>query len=324
MSIAGREKTENGTFDFPYMKPPTKTTWETIKTALWNPDTKEVFGRTGKNWAQLLLFYTIFYAILAAFFAICMKGLLATLNDKSPRWTLDSSIIGTNPGIGFRPISNQTEEGSLIWFDSKNNTSIQKWVKLLDQFFDAYKKKVEVNKQNQVNCDFDRPPQNGQVCTVDLDSFGPCSPTNEYGYNSSSPCVFLKLNKIYGWQPEYYSDPDNLPDDMPSDLVEYIKNNANSKEKLKQVWISCYGEFPADKENIFTFEYYPTRGFPSYFYPYTNEPGYLSPLIAVKLNNPKPNVLINIECRAWAKNINYRSSNLQREGSIHFELMRDV
>lgn len=34
-------------------------------------------------------------------------------------------------------------------------------------------------------------------------------------------------------------------------------------------------------------------------------------------------VLINVECRAWAKNINYRRHNTLREGSVHFELMID-
>lgn len=33
--------------------------------------------------------------------------------------------------------------------------------------------------------------------------------------------------------------------------------------------------------------------------------------------------LINVECRAWAKNIIYKRSLQNREGSVHFELMID-
>lgn len=33
--------------------------------------------------------------------------------------------------------------------------------------------------------------------------------------------------------------------------------------------------------------------------------------------------LINVECRAWAKNIFYKRSLQNREGSVHFELMID-
>lgn len=114
--------------------------------------------------------------------------------------------------------------------------------------------------------------------------------------------------------------------------------------KRNQIWVSCEGENPADRETIGSnLTYYPTRGFPYYYYPYTNIDGYLSPLVAVQVMHPKgwfsnnhnykkkinelffiENILINIECRAWAKNIMYRGGNQQREGSVHLELMVDT
>lgn len=33
--------------------------------------------------------------------------------------------------------------------------------------------------------------------------------------------------------------------------------------------------------------------------------------------------MVNIECRAWAKNINYKGGDRQREGSVRFEIMKD-
>lgn len=86
---------------------------------------------------QILLFYTIFYIVLAALFAICMKGLLMTINDQSPKWILGESIIGTNPGLGFRPISDEVEQGSLIWYDASNQTQINYWTGILDRFMDG-------------------------------------------------------------------------------------------------------------------------------------------------------------------------------------------
>lgn len=94
---------------------------------------------------QLLIFYTIFYIVLAALFAICMQGLFATLDDKEPKWILDRSLIGTNPGMGFRPISNNTEEGSLIWYNMKNSTTMDKWIKLMNKFIDAGKNKSKMS-----------------------------------------------------------------------------------------------------------------------------------------------------------------------------------
>ncbi|GJQ69825.1 hypothetical protein Trydic_g22377, partial [Trypoxylus dichotomus] len=273
---------------------------------------------------QLLVFYTIFYAVLAALFAICMQGLFASLDDKTPTWILDRSLIGTNPGMGFRPISNNTDEGSLIWFNSKNATTVQKWVNLLNVFLNDYT--VE-NRRNRVPCDFGKPPPQGKACEVEMEDFGDCSPLNNFGYNTSSPCVYLKLNRIYGWEPEYYNDTNNLPTDMPSDLVAEIKaEHSHDPARANQIWVSCTGEHSVDQEhvNASRFEYFPTRGFPGYYYPFTNVDGYLSPLIAVRVRDFSPNMIISIECRAWAKNIRYHGGYRDREGSIHFEIMRDV
>lgn len=85
---------------------------------------------------QLLLFYSIFYAVLAALFSICMQGLFATLNDGAPTRQLDDSRIGTNPGLGFRPISEDTKRGSLIWYDAKNSDQVNYWTNLLTSFLE--------------------------------------------------------------------------------------------------------------------------------------------------------------------------------------------
>nr|CAD7447329.1 unnamed protein product [Timema bartmani] len=131
------------------------------------------------------------------------------------------------------------------------------------------------------------------------------------------------LSEIYNWIPEFYNDTDRLPDKMPADLKQYIhelKMN-NQTAMLNTVWVSCEGENPADKENLGGIKYYPTRGFPGYFYPYENSEGYLSPIIAINFERPTTGILINIECRAWARNIQH--DRHERVGMVHFELMID-
>lgn len=56
---------------------------------------------------------------------------------------------------------------------------------------------------------------------------------------------------------------------------------------MDQIWLSCRGENPADRENIGPIKYIPGQGFPGYYYPYTNLDGYLSPLIAIHLLRPQ-------------------------------------
>lgn len=76
--------------------------------------------------------------------------------------------------------------------------------------------------QNIYNCDFNSPPPPGQVCDVDIKAFSPCTQENHYSFHKSSPCIFLKLNKIFDWIPAYYNDTTQLPGNMPKELKEYI------------------------------------------------------------------------------------------------------
>ncbi|KAL1123882.1 hypothetical protein AAG570_001652 [Ranatra chinensis] len=253
-----------------------------------------------------------------------MKGLMSTISEQHPRYQLDESLIGTNPGMGFRPMPPNIEEGSVIWFVPSNESNIKYWINSIDEFLAEYTddQKVKGNGLNRQICDYDKPPAEGKVCTVDLNSkaWGPCTKKNRYGYSSSSPCVFLKLNRIYGWEPEYYNETKTIPEDMPDALKDYIKKHP---KKLNTIWVSCHGEGPTDNEYVGPIEYYPQPGFPGYFYPYINTEGYLSPLVAVNFKRPLLNRLINIECRVWAKNVYYRKSTRDREGSVHFELLID-
>lgn len=129
------------------------------------------------------------------------------------------------------------------------------------------------------------------MCNLDISKFKACTHEHGYGYNNSAPCIFLKLNRIFGWVPDYYNDPEDLPTEMPASLKDYIKG-LNASER-NQVWISCQGEDGSDKELLSEADYFPTRGFPSYYYPYTNLKGYVSPLVAVKFLRPKSEFFLN-------------------------------
>lgn len=48
--------------------------------------------------AKIVLFYIIFYAALVGFFAAMLVVFYQTLDTRVPKWQLDSSLIGSNPG----------------------------------------------------------------------------------------------------------------------------------------------------------------------------------------------------------------------------------
>jgi len=86
-----------------YDRPPELSGWQAFKQFLWNPKSHEILGRTGKSWFQILIFYVILYAFLAGFFASMLMIFYQTLDADKPRWQLDGSRIGVNPGMGYRP-----------------------------------------------------------------------------------------------------------------------------------------------------------------------------------------------------------------------------
>ncbi|XP_026680191.1 sodium/potassium-transporting ATPase subunit beta-2-like [Diaphorina citri] len=280
-------------YEWEYCQPKDNhTPWERFKLAIYNPSTHDVFGRSVKSWGGIFLFYVIFYSLLAIFFAICMKVLLSTLNNHYPRWQLHESIIGTNPGLGYRPMPDDPDQGALIWFKANNHTNVQKWTRKIDDFLESHNNPPSL----ETAVDFQE-KRNNDVCTDAM---------------------------IYGWEPQYYENIGELPPEMPESLKKHINDTAlGDILKMQTVWVSCDGESPADREHIGPVEIYPQHGTPGYYYPYENKEGYLSPVLAVHFKNPKPNTLINVDCRAWAKNIIYKKSLVNREGSVHFEIMVD-
>ncbi|XP_072936284.1 sodium/potassium-transporting ATPase subunit beta-2-like [Epargyreus clarus] len=289
---------------------------------LYDDETGEVLGRTPERWGKLLIYLVIFWSVVVAFFFICLTTFLQHfINPRVPRLQQEYSLIGTSPGLGFRPLPPDVRS-TLIWYKGTGYDSYKYWEDQLIDFLSVYKKKGQTAGagQNIFNCDFKNLPPPGKVCDVDIRGWEPCIEENHFSFHKSSPCIFLKLNRIYGWRPEYYNETNNLPQEMPVDLQTHIRNiTGYNRDYANMVWVSCHGETPADKENIGPIKYLPYPGFPGYFYPYNNAEGYLSPLVAVHLQRPRTGIVINIECRAWAKNIKY--DRRERLGVVHFELM---
>ncbi|PNF41573.1 Sodium/potassium-transporting ATPase subunit beta-2 [Cryptotermes secundus] len=308
-----------------YLRPPTLGKWEAFKLFLYNSSTGEVFGRTGPSWAKIGLFYLIFFGVLASLFAVCLWVFFQTLDPRIPTCKLSGSLIGTSPGLGFRPSPPvENVESTLIWYKGTALKQYQHWTNSLEKFLEVYRKPglTPGRGQNIYNCDYDRPPNENQVCDVDVKDWFPCTQENHFNYHKSAPCIFIKLNKIYDWRPEFYNDTNDLPHKMPRDLKEHIIAQKNiNPQLLNTIWVSCEGESPADVENIGPIKYIPKRGFPGYFYPYKNSEGYLSPVMAIHFERPRTGILINIECKAWARNIIHNRQ--ERVGMVHFELMID-
>jgi len=244
------------------IKPVERHGWEAFSWFMYDKNTGAIMGRTPMSWLLITVFYIIYYTLLAGFWLLCLFIFYQFIEDHQPRWQQDGGLIGRSPALGVRPGQDDSIiESSVIIFnhdnpnDDENIPGYQQWVDRLDGYLTPYRGPA---KANEMNCATDSPAEETKFCKFDLTQLGDCGKENtNYGFDSSSTCLVLKLNKIFGLVHEYYDNPEELPEDMPSELKERIKA-AVAKGKGKQVWVSCQAEFP------------------SQYFPYTKQDGYQS------------------------------------------------
>ncbi|CAF1257674.1 unnamed protein product [Rotaria sordida] len=248
---------------------------------------------------------------------------MAIIDKSIPPYRGNSSVFALdtsrpNPGFDFRP--QISIEKTLIKYRSSYRDS---WGD-----HKAYYTEADVQYQQAIDCNGvpieKLRPQfyQGKSCLFDINIFNksetPCVTQRNFQYDRGCPCVLLKLNKIYDWEPITYQNAAQLP------------------EQLKALWTSKFsdyilvqrnGENDVDQDFIYEIKYFSQMNtktigeFHRNFFPYVNQDGYRSPLVFVYFKRIGTNVLINVECRAYAQNIDHNDNLEYRTGSVHFELI---
>jgi len=145
----------------------------------------------------------------------------------------------------------------------------------------------------------------------------PCNKAKNYGYNKGRPCLIIKLNRIFGWIPEPYQSKDEVPIEIRHLWQPVMKN---------YILIKCFGQYPTDEDHVYQVDHVSVLGnkaiggLPIYYYPFLNQPGYRQPYVWVQFVKIESNVLINIVCRAYAKNIRQSTNIEDTTGAVHFEI----
>ncbi|TNN10605.1 Sodium/potassium-transporting ATPase subunit beta-2 isoform 1 [Schistosoma japonicum] len=273
-----------------------------IPTWIYDSKNKTLFGRTLCSWTLCILFYLIYYACLATFFT-CLLWLVLYCNvpENQPARTGMQSLLDFKPGLGFRPLLDVQK--SLISYSSGDSQTYLPYTQNMDAYLDTY---IQVNAKPDsqfASCEGKQGETKDvdKVCKFPLEKLGPCTSRDNFGYSKGSPCVLLKVNKVFGW--------------MPS-----INNPSASNDIL----VSCSGQNPADEENIGALGYYPSVTisgkqygvFSSAYYPFLGQAGYLGPLVAVEFKSPKKSVAILVKCTLS----NVKNAN---KDDLNFEIMVD-
>lgn len=333
--------------DFMSQSPPEKTTF---KQFLYNPRTNEVLGRTVKSWAQILVFYIVLYAFLAGFFALLMFVFFRTLEDGKPKWTQKESLIGSNPGMGYRPM-HPNADVLILEFDKTDKKDLALWNKSVTEFLAPYQNATIL--ATMAACNYTSRPEikSGIPCKFPIPTLKNCSAENSFGFADGNPCVFLKMNKIFDWEPKPYTyneinegkTEEKKEINMPEDLKSKLLNLGLYKESINRtrlqivennVWVTC-GASEKDQVNVtWTYdgysnnaqmgeagydEKYPIMGFPTYYYPYNMQKNYLSPFVVVQFFNLPKGDTVKINCQLWGKGI--QINRQRRLGMTNIEIL---
>jgi len=220
-------------------------------------------------------------------------------------WPFSDNTVPT-PTLKFYPEPPEADRGSsLIYYKQSDFKSSQTNINSINNFLKMYKDtKYE---ENSMYCDFDSPHISGKFCVFRPEVLGPCSAERNFGFSQGRPCIFLTLSKVENWIPTVYNESDinflNEKDTF-SKMPLHIRYQISSQQsKKKYVYVSCEGDTAFDAENIGPIVYYPYRGFPAYYFPFTSVEGYQTPIVAVALERPTNGVVVSIVCKLWAKNI---------------------
>lgn len=286
--------------------------WEDLKKFIWNTKTKEILGRDFSSWGRVIFFFVAFYASLLTLLLICMLFFSLALDEISPTMRGLSSCLQEIPGLAYRPVPDF--ETNLIRFIQGQPSTYKPYTDHIQAFLDQYENEKQVG-ENFIDCEKGRPPgEEGKVCRFHVDDLGDmCTWQRDFGYDEGQPCVLLKLNKIFDWMPVMYEDENST--EIPDILLPRFHPD--------HIGVTCEGRYPLDNENIGNISYNPPQGFSRFFYPYQNQEGYRSPLVMIQFLNPMNGILINVMCKAWAKNISPRHHINDQLGLVTFSLLVD-
>lgn len=104
----------------------------------WDQKTGKCLGRTGESWAKIIGFYIALYALLAAIWTLFFYMFQHSISDREPKWKLNDSLIGANPGLGFRPRNPSYRiDSALISYRAGKGGNFDHWIKDLNDYFDG-------------------------------------------------------------------------------------------------------------------------------------------------------------------------------------------
>lgn len=175
---------------------------------------------------------------------------------------------------------------------------------------------------NGMLCPGDAQAEEGKFCLFDpakLDGT-PCSASNDFGYKLGTPCVMIRINRIYKWQPAAYSDDqiNSLKNSLPAIVV---KEHGQYRGGSQRVYLNCSRHEGANHNTIVdvgSVDYYPQQAVEFRHYPFTSQHGYQTPFVMVHFGQLPHDETVTILCDAWSSNM--KIDRAEGKGVVQFQL----
>lgn len=267
-----------------------------IKTYLWNAETNEFMGRSGKSWSLILLFYSALYLFLAAMFAGCMFCLMWSISPYHP--THNDRVMP--PGLTMAPHLDIHHE---ITFNASDRKSWKRYTKSMDEYLRPYNDGAQTRKNIECSHDNKYFLQDGleesaqrKACQFKRSWLGDCSGLSDphFGFSQGKPCILLRMNRILGYLPGQGTA-------------------INVTCAVKKGPPDALGELHFFPKSIFDLKYFP-------YYGKLRHVNYSAPLVAVRFENVHHDTHIQVKCMLNGKGIINDSPTDRYLGAATFSL----
>lgn len=245
------------------------------------------------------------------------------LKRDAPPLTGAQSSLNLQPGLSMLPRPDSLT--SLIRFRMARRQSYGPYVHDLLGFVQGYERHTQGSRLSDCKrfVSYSDHPKFSCKFSLDLGSKS-CNLYNSFGFDNGSPCIVLKLNKIFGWIPDLSPNSNNITVlGFPTIKIKCEGVTDFDKESIGKI---CY----YDEEDTVRYQTNPHHDadcqsdfgqIRNYYFPYKKQRSYQNPFIWVKLYELKRHVTIMIHCWVIANNI-FVDFN-EGLGSVQFEIIMD-
>ncbi|CAF0791701.1 unnamed protein product [Adineta ricciae] len=305
--------------------------FESGRVFIYNKADDTFFGNSSSFWIKTAIYYFFFYVCLGLFYSGMVAVFGAIISREEPRYWYHNSEMNDGGvvyiGMGFRPQPTIDDTLITIYNGSQaQNDTVSSLRNYRIQYLTQY------DPTNLQECSPTEPASNLQASRscqfswndIVVSDNHPCSENNLYGWTAGQPCILIKLNKIYGWVPAT-GDVSAAVANATGHAVLPIDLRENN------IYITCNGKETSDQQSIGSMKYYSLLnplgsdyygGLPYYFYPYMNSKEHVEPFVLVQFKNLTMEKKIDVQCRAWAPNIQQLSEGTTSRGMVTFTLLR--